>query len=260
MTSGAVLHVPHSSSEIPSDIRDRIRLSDAELGAELLRMTDWYTDELFNCATLGLPSVVFPVSRLVVDPERFESDDEERMAQVGMGVIYQKTSHGSVLRFAPTGEERTGLLTRFYRPHHQSLTMEVERLLGAHGQALIIDCHSFPSRPLPYELDQNSSRPDICLGTDSFHTPAALLSLANGEFIARGYSIAVDRPFSGALVPSKHYLKDSRVSAIMIEVNRSVYMDEEEGGKCSHFSQVVEDISGVVATLCASAIGERERG
>jgi len=42
-----ILHIPHSSCVIPDNFRDQIVLSDKELLAELLLMTDWFTDELF---------------------------------------------------------------------------------------------------------------------------------------------------------------------------------------------------------------------
>jgi hypothetical protein len=32
------------------------------------------------------------------------------------------------------------------------------------GRCLIIDCHSFPSVALPYELDQREERADFCIG------------------------------------------------------------------------------------------------
>jgi N-formylglutamate deformylase len=49
-----------------------------------------YVDELFSW--LGDRAVMFGVSRLVVDPERFVDDDQEAMASKGMGVIYTRTS------------------------------------------------------------------------------------------------------------------------------------------------------------------------
>jgi len=52
-------------------------------------MTDAYTDELFRCD--GVTSVRYPVSRIVVDPERFENDVDEVMSTVGMGVVYTRT-------------------------------------------------------------------------------------------------------------------------------------------------------------------------
>ena len=84
-----ILHIPHSSQHIPEDVRPVILLDDMELREELIRMTDAYTDELFMFP--GNVSVVFPISRLAVDPERFVDDAQEPMAEKGMGVIYTKT-------------------------------------------------------------------------------------------------------------------------------------------------------------------------
>ena len=42
-----ILHIPHSSSVIPPALRVQIVLSDDDLAAELLHMTDAFTDELF---------------------------------------------------------------------------------------------------------------------------------------------------------------------------------------------------------------------
>ena len=48
-----ILHIPHSSRVIPGNVRDQIILSDRELDAELDRMTDAYTDELFSLEHAG---------------------------------------------------------------------------------------------------------------------------------------------------------------------------------------------------------------
>ena len=57
-----ILHIPHSRPDIPADVRSDILLDDADLRRELLRMTDSYTDELFDTG-IGT-AVVYPVSRL----------------------------------------------------------------------------------------------------------------------------------------------------------------------------------------------------
>ena len=46
-TQVAVLHIPHSSRQVPAEERQAILLDDAALDSEPLRMTDAYTDELF---------------------------------------------------------------------------------------------------------------------------------------------------------------------------------------------------------------------
>jgi hypothetical protein len=67
----AVLHIPHSARFIPLEASRAIQLDDAALQDELLRMTDSYTDELFPVSPVEAGRVVFPVSRLVCDVERF---------------------------------------------------------------------------------------------------------------------------------------------------------------------------------------------
>jgi hypothetical protein len=48
-------------------------------------MTDAYTDELFPVTPVEAGRVVFPISRLVCDVERFSSDEDEPMAVRGKG-------------------------------------------------------------------------------------------------------------------------------------------------------------------------------
>jgi N-formylglutamate amidohydrolase len=231
-----ILHIPHASRLIPPDVRRALLLIDAELDLELTRMTDAWTDELFlPAAGDGDSAVVFPVSRLVVDPERFEDDALEPMAGIGMGAVYVSTSHGAPLRAALPERERQALLDRFYRPHHRALEEAVGRELARTGEALIVDCHSFPSSPLPYETDRNEHRPEICIGTDAFHTPARLRTAATLLFERPGFGVALDAPFSGSIVPQRWYRSDPAVRSIMIEVRRDLFTDERSGERLPRF-------------------------
>lgn len=236
----AVLHIPHSSAAIPRDVRQVIVLPDPVLEQELLSMTDWYTDELFALSEADAVEVRHAVSRLVLDPERFLDDAQEPMAAQGMGVIYTRTSAGLVLRSDPTPGERAALIERFYIPHHSRLSAAVRGSLSAHGRALVIDCHSFPSRPLPCHDYKESGSPDVCIGTDSFHTPSCLRDLAEEAYEAGGWTVVIDHPFRGALVPSEHFGRTPEVYAIMVELNRRLYMDEQTGAKLPTFNAVAK--------------------
>jgi N-formylglutamate amidohydrolase len=72
-----VVHVPHTSTVIPPDTEPPLLLDGQEVDAELLAMTDRYTDELFALTESRATTVRFPVSRLVVDPERFSASLRE---------------------------------------------------------------------------------------------------------------------------------------------------------------------------------------
>jgi N-formylglutamate amidohydrolase len=231
-----ILHIPHASRAVPEDLRDQIVLSDAELEAELTLMTDAFTDELFTLA--GTPTVRFPISRLLVDVERFADDSQEPMSEVGMGMIYTRTAHGKKLRRTLQPQETRHLVGHYYKAHHERLLTEVGKELEMHGQALIVDCHSFPSQPLPCDQDQSIPRPDFCIGTDAFHTPKALIEATVRCIEEMSYRVGINQPYAGTLVPMAFYHKDRRVASIMIEVNRSLYMDELDGTKSGGFDAV----------------------
>lgn len=126
--------------------------------------------------------------------------------------------------------------------------------LSAHGRCLVIDCHSFPNLRLPYEdRDASASRPDICIGTDEYHTTNALRDAAVSVFESAGYSVAVNYPFAGALVPASRYQEDPRVAAVMIEVNRKLYMNEQTGARARDFL-VTKDLLERVITNDLSKI------
>jgi N-formylglutamate deformylase len=249
----AVLHIPHSSRRMPAEDRQAIRLDDETLNSELLRMTDAHTDELFPLTPVVAGRIIFPVSRLVCDVERFPADEDEPMATRGMGVIYTRTSMGEVLRAQPGAADRQSLLDRWYRPHHLKLERIVNDVAAHQGICLIIDCHSFPSIALPYELDQTAYRADICIGTDSFHTPSLIHDAIIASTKEESYSVAVDAPFAGALVPLASYRNDRRVLSVMIEVNRRLYMDEHSGLKKQDLGQVCATVGRLIVTAAEAA-------
>jgi len=100
-----VLHIPHASLVIPDDALSDYVVSRAMLDEHLARSTDHFTDELFT----NVPSsttderiavVRHEVSRLTVDPERFEDDAREPMAACGLGVLYECGHDGNRIRRA----------------------------------------------------------------------------------------------------------------------------------------------------------------
>ena len=212
-------------------------------------MTDWYTDELFSCP--DCLTVVHQYSRLVCDPERFLDPEEEIMWRKGMGMYYTRMSDGGRLKrdplSSPEGLRAYGRALQIYRRHHSRLTEAVRRQLDQFDRALLIDGHSFSETVLPYEPKENFHlvRPEICLGADPYFTPDPLLNAAKAYFTKAGLEVAVNTPFVGAIVPEPFYSqRDKRVRSLMIEVNRSLYMDEKTGRKKETFEEVKEAVQG----------------
>ncbi|MFJ9723938.1 N-formylglutamate amidohydrolase [Streptomyces sp. NPDC101209] len=227
--SPVILHVPHSARTIPAEARADIVLDDAALERELDHITDAHTAELAEAAarSAGVTPWRFVnrLSRLVVDPERFP-DEREEMLSVGMGAVYTRTTHREALR--PADADPRPLIDRYFRPYARAMTDAVADRLAATGRAVIVDVHSYPTAALPYELHGEGPRPPVCLGTDSFHTPPALLRAAREAFAPCGET-GLDSPFAGTYVPLRFHGTDARVGALMVEIRRDTYMTEPGG-------------------------------
>ncbi|MGA5648215.1 N-formylglutamate amidohydrolase [Streptomyces seoulensis] len=248
--SPVLLHVPHSARAIPAWVRAGLLLDDTALERELDHITDAHTAELAAGAS-ELAGVrpwrfVNRLSRLVVDPERFP-DEREEMRAVGMGAVYTRTTHREPLRAEDT--DQVPLIGRYFEPYARALTEAVSERLAATGRAVVIDVHSYPSRPLPYELHGEGPRPAVCLGTDAFHTPPGLTAAARSAFSPYGKT-GLDSPFSGTYVPLAHYGREPRVSALMVEIRRDTYMTEPGGPP----GPGLEQLAGALAVL-VDAVG-----
>jgi N-formylglutamate deformylase len=233
MHNKLILHVPHSSSKIPDKSGYVVR--DTELETEMLLLTDWHTEELFSF-NAGV-SVVADFNRNFCDVERFANDELEVMAKAGMGVIYTKRDDGSSLRNV-SPKLRNDILDKYYYPHHEKLNAAVTEQLTNNGRALITDCHSFSNEPFKRDLNKDTPRPDICIGTDEFHTPPGLIKFTETFFKLAGYKVKINIPYSGSIVPIDSYLKDSRVHSVMIELNRDLYLVSGTNKKSRGYNRI----------------------
>lgn len=125
------------------------------------------------------------------------------------------------------------------------MTGAVQDRLDATGRAVILDVHSYPARPLPYELPPTGPRPPVCLGTDAFHTPPALLAHARAAF-GDAPDSDLDTPFAGAYVPLRFHGTDARVTALMLELRRDTYLTEPAGPTHAGLTTLAKSLAGLV--------------
>ncbi|WP_406513503.1 N-formylglutamate amidohydrolase [Streptomyces sp. NBC_00161] len=254
--SPVILHVPHSSRAVPADVRAGILLDDRALEGELDHITDSHTAEI--AARAAAAARITPwrfenrLSRLVIDPERFPDEREEMLAR-GMGAVYTRTTHRDELR--PADFDGRPLVERYFHPYARAMTDAVEERLEAAGRAVILDVHSYPAKALPYELHGDGPRPPICIGTDALHTPPGLLEAARQAFAGFG-GTGLDSPFAGTYVPLRHYGKDARVGALMVEIRRDLYMSEPGGPA----GPGLDALAGALAALVEWVTGDGVTG
>jgi N-formylglutamate deformylase len=217
-----IIHVPHSSRNIPETYRDQFLIDDNALNFELDKLTDHFTDSMVEGVEAN--TVIFNYSRLLVDVERFADDALEPMSECGMGVIYSNGHALNKIRRNLTDDEREELMGLYWE-HHKLLEKSVDDSLKQFDKCLIIDLHSYPRLKLPYEPSVGI-RPELCIGTDNFHTPDNLVSEITSIASKHNLDVALNTPFAGTLVPLKHYGKEPRVNSVMLEIRRDQYMDE----------------------------------
>lgn len=249
--SPVLLHVPHAGTEVPGWTRPHLVLDDEELAAEQAALTDHHTDRIAVAAAERARvrpwTLVNRVSRLVVDPERFP-DEREEMAAVGMAAVYTRGTCGQRIRDDDPGH-RQALLEAYYSPWATAVRDAVDDRLAATGRAVLLDLHSYPSAPLPYELHSAGPRPAVCLGTDAVHTPQWLVAAARTAFAPIG-TVGLDSPFAGTYVPLAHHRTDPRVFSIMIEIRRDGYLTEPSGALTAgveHMAAALADLVDAVA-------------
>ena len=242
MHVGLVVHIPHSSTDIPELFLEDVFLSIEELAYEIIRSTDAYCDDLFDVG-YG-EKVAARYSRLACDVERFRDDEDEQMAGIGNGLLYTHTQLGIPLR-PQDAALRKKALDDIYDPHHLALNTAVGRALIKNDLCLLIDAHSFCDEPFVGE-----DLPDICIGTDEFHTPC-YLSDAAVEFFSKqcGLRTALNYPYSGTIVPGEYYGNDKRVLSIMVEVNKRLYLKPGSTEKTEGYSKVKRACAHVVEHL-----------
>lgn len=244
--SPVIFHVPHASTHIPVTHWPDFIISDAEITSELRVMTDHYTDELV-AGYQSCSLIASGLSRFIVDVERFP-DEREEMLSVGMGAFYTHGSQRQEIR--KVDPARMPELRDYFDAYSQAFEDLVTKTLEKHGHAYILDIHSFPEMPLPYEVHSEETRHEIIIGTTEGHTSPAFLATILKAF--EGFDTGTDTAFKGAYVPLKYYeAGDERVQSAMLEIRRDLYMNEETLEiKREGFNLVRDCISHVMNKLC----------
>ena len=224
-----ILHIPHSSVDT-----NFITVENEQVNINLL--TDLYTDELFDFNTAV--KVIFPYNRMVVDVERFKND---AMEKYGKGYIYKTDYFNNLIKREIVNFEL------IYDNYHRIFNNTINEYLSLFPIAFIVDCHSFPNIPFPWENDV-SERPDICIGTTDSHTPLEIIDPLVKYFNSYNLTVNINNPYNGTIIPSDFINRADEVHSIMIEVNRKLYLDNKYH-KNSLFNDIKKMINGALKII-----------
>jgi len=244
----------------------------SKLDRATLRLSeDCYVDELIAAGpSLGVPVLKALFPRVYVDANReaFELDPvmfEDRLPEAaitdsprvaaGLGSIPRLAAndreiYGRKLPFAEA-EQR---IARCYRPYHQALVALMQETRERFGGCLLIDCHSMPSVGGHGERDLGRARVDFVLG-DCFGASCADAVTAAAETHLRkeGAHVRRNNPYSGGYV-TQHYGRPTEgIHVLQIEINRSIYMDEQTLERLPQFEDTRQRLERLIAMLAREA-------
>ena len=215
-------HIPHSSIQNYS----YGWLSSAHMFETVKYKTDWHTDIMFGRKSQNVDTMIFPYSRFYVDVERLENDPLEAE---GQGKIYKRFND---FRRDLLTEEDIKMLNGVYSDWRSKCD---ERIVD---NTLVIDCHSFSNDIAPDV--------DICIGynDDESKPDDEVIDVIADEFSSMGYRrIAFNKPYSNSIKFSHPH------RSVMIELNKSIYMDEKTLLMNMSFYRVANAISGIYDRL-----------
>lgn len=227
-----IVHVPHASTHFPKNVLEEgVKLNtknDLKKGAEIIADKHMHTvaRRIFNDSGLKPYWFESRISRMFMDPERFNNHDEP-MNDAGMGIVYTKNHDGdNIYSTPPTVEQCAQRVRKFYDTYSEAFSNAVDHILHHYGKCLIIDAHSYASTALPYEMHTNETRTPLVLGYDDDHSRGVRSSLMELE---QKFYVSSNTVFKGSYVPLKHLNKSPAVSSVMFELRKDVYMNENSG-------------------------------
>ena len=266
LTSGVVFALPHSGRDygvsfLNQSILDKISIRSSE---------DAFLDQLIDgIEKYGVPKIIANAPRAFIDLNR--STDELDPALIsgiknnirsprissGLGVIPRVVSHGKeIYRSKLSLEQAQSRIEYYWKPYHKDLSNLLKRAQSIYGQSLLIDMHSMPHEAVSTQSSFIKA-PEIIVG-DRFgmSSDPEFTNLIVSILKRHGFRVAKNTPFAGAFITKHHGKIKDRTHAIQLEIDRSLYMDEERVLPNSGFeklkSQLFPALIQISSLICKS--------
>ena len=231
MTGPVVISLPHAGRAYDPTVLDELRVP----VSSVLPLEDRYADRLTDAAiTARVPTIIANIPRLVIDLNRAPDDIDpvsirggigggvpvSAKARAGLGLIPTRLwGVGALWKTALDPAIVSKRVRTIHTPYHAALAAAVQAARQNHGSALLLDIHSMP----PVHGDD---APDIVIG-DRFGKTAAARVTATAEAIFKelGFRVALNAPYAGGYIVTRHAAPLIGVHALQIEIDRRLYLN-----------------------------------
>lgn len=229
---------------------------------DLRRTEDAFVEDLFSDAPQAGGTLIYAnYARGYVDlnrdareldPGMFSDGPPRRVAvasprvEAGLGCLPRIAARGEPIYASQLsraeGEYR---LAQVHDAYHACVRSTLNHYRDITGIGILIDCHSMPSRQ-----PGRRKLADIVLG-DRFGSSCdnRLTSLAERSFRDLGYTVSRNAPYAGGYTTRCYGRPKRNIHALQIEINRSLYMDEENVTISANYQNVKKDMASVSQSL-----------
>ena len=259
--SPLVYAVAHAGRTIPTGA-----VSALQANALTIRsLEDPLVDELIAGAeNLGAAVLINRTARAFIDVNRDPDEIDPNLVaggtwretprtRAGLGVVPRLGGDGKAIYRGRLGlDEIQGRIEMVHAPYHAALMGLMAAARETFGFAVLVDWHSMPGLAASAEQRRGGMRPDVVLGDRHGQSASPSYSGAvRAAFEARGHRVVMNRPFAGGYTTQRWAMPGDGFHAIQVEIDRSLYLDEETLEPGAGFEVLKSDISVVGQTLLA---------
>ena len=224
-TAPLLISLPHDGSAIPEVLSARMTPE-----AQRAPDTDWHVSRLYAFARELGASILAPNhSRYVIDLNRPPDDVSLYPGQNTTGLCPIVRFSGDPVYLPgeePTPDEIDVRIETYWRPYHDALRGELDRLRAQHARVLLWEGHSIRGE-CPFLFD--GRLPDLNLGTASGTScaPERQARIGAALHAQTGYDWVLNGRFKGGFI-TRHYGDPANgIDAVQLEIAQRIYMDED---------------------------------
>lgn len=266
-----IIDSAHSGREYPADFRYACPLPD------LAKMEDRYVDDLFSAAPdHGAALLHARYARSYIDLNRAIDDIDPRLlgdswphetrgiirptarSDSGIGLICRLTRPGlPVYSRTLSSAEIIHRIEHYYRPYHAALESFIDSAHYRFGAVWHINAHSMPAASAvpkkALKLAGREAAPsDFVLGDRDGTTCDREFVHAVRDYLRKqGFKVTINDPYKGVELIRRYARPTRGCHSLQIEINRSLFMDEETGEKGKNYERTKHGIAGLIA-YCAT--------
>jgi N-formylglutamate deformylase len=228
--------IPHSGEKVPAEAEWLHGLPEPILMCDV----DRYVDRLYQAAVqqVGCPVIMTEWHRFVVDLNRLPDDIDVDSVQGAKnpsgsfprGLHWIRTTKAQPIMTKPmTMQKHLDFVRKYFEPFHLQVRTSYDGFRKKGYPTIYhLDAHSMPSMGTKEHKDPGQKRADIVVSDcEGKSCDTSYKDLVMESYKRAGFEVAYNWPYVGGRVTETYGKPKEGQQAIQVELNRALYMNEE---------------------------------